>query len=298
MSIGAEVTPQSGYVLGSEDQLVIRILEAQEIADKPVPVDQSGFIELPLAGKVRAAGLTTGQLQDELTRRLTTYIRSPHVIVSVQEYRSQPVSVIGAVGAPGLHQLRGQKTLVEVLSLAGGPRQDAGHSIKITRRLAFGRLPLPGARDDASGAFSVAEVSLRSILDAARPEDNIQVRPYDVISVPRADLVYVVGEVEKSGGFVLNERESITVFQSLSLAGGLRRTAAPQSARILRAGGGTAARREIPVDLKKILAGRASDISLQPDDILFIPASGPKRAGARALEAAIQVGTGVVIWRR
>lgn len=289
---------RSTYVLGAGDQISIRILQAQEIAEKPFRIEPGGFIELPLIGRVRASGLTIQQLQLELGERLMTYIRDPQVTVSIDEYRSQPVSILGAVTTPGVHQLQGRKTLTEVLSMAGGLRQDSGSSVKITRRLEWGRIPLPTAVDHPAGGFSVAEVNLKALMEAKNPEENVLVKPNDVISVPRAQMVYLIGEVEKSGGFVLNERETVSVLQSLSLAGGLRRTAAPQSAKILRLTTGAAKRTEIPVDLRRILGGKASDVDLQPDDILFVPGNNAKRAGLRAVEVAIQLGTGILIWRR
>lgn len=286
------------YVLGPDDQISVRALDAEEISDKPVRIDMSGYLRLPLVGRVRAAGLTVEQLEAELTQRLKAYVRQPDVSVSVSEFRSQPVSVIGSVKTPGVHQLQGRKTLVEILSLAGGLSDDAGHVVKITRQLEMGRIPLANAADDPTGKFSVAEVSLKSILNARSPQDNIIILPHDVVSVPRAQMVYVTGQVQRSGGFVLNERETISVLQAITLAGGLDRSASPQNARILRAGGDAVGRAEMQVDLKKILAGQAQDVPLQPEDILFVPSSVPKKAALRALETAIQVGTGVVIWRR
>ncbi len=289
---------RSSYVLGPEDQITIRALDADEISDKPLRIDMNGYIRLPMVGRLRASGLTLEQLEAEIVNRLKTYIQQPEVAVSITEFRSQPVSVIGSVNSPGVHQLQGRKTLVEILSLAGGLRNDAGHSVKIVRRLEWGRIPLRSAADDSTGQFSVAQVSLKALMEAKNPDENIVIRPHDVISVPRADMVYVTGQVQRSGGFVLNERETITVLQALSLAGGLDRAASPQNSRILRPSSGAANRAEIAVDLKKILAGKANDVSLQPDDILFIPASTPKRAAIRAAEAAVQIGTGVAIWRR
>ena len=289
--------PDTSYPLGPEDQITVRILEAQEIADKPVRIDPLGYIELPLAGRVRAAGLTTEQLQQDLSNRLKAYIKDPHVVVSIDEFHSQPVSVIGAVMTPGLQQIKGRKTLTEMLSLAGGLKPEAGNTVKITRRIEFGRIPLESAQDDATGQFSVAEVKLNGILNAKNPGQNILIRQYDVISVPKGEMVYVVGEVEKSGGFVLSERESISVLQSLSLAGGLRPNASPRNAKILRSNPDGGDRKEFAVDLKSLLEGRGEDQSLRPDDILFVPSSKAKPAALRALEAAITMGTGIVIWR-
>ena len=217
------------YVLGPDDEITIWVLEADELSTDPIRIGTGGYINLPMVGRFRAAGLTVEQLEAELTHRLRTYVHEPNVAVSVTEFRSQPVSVIGAVKNPGVHQLEGYKTLVEVLSLAGGLREDSGHSVKITRRLKWGRIPLPTAKDNSTGQFSVAEVSLEDVMEARNPEENVFIKPHDVISVPRAEMVYVIGAVERSGGFVLNERESISVLQVLALAGGLARFATPNS---------------------------------------------------------------------
>jgi polysaccharide export outer membrane protein len=206
--------------------------------------------------------------------------------------------VIGAVNNAGVHQLQGRKTLVEMLSLAGGLRQDAGYRVKITRELDWGEIPIENARVDSSGKFSVAEVSLKDILEANTPGGNIRIMPHDVISVPRAQLVYVIGEVHKSGGFVLGERETVSVLQALSMAEGLARTAAPGSAKILRSPSGDSQRIEIAVDLRRILSGKDNDVPLRSDDILFVPTSKSKNAVMRSLEAAIQLGTGFAIYRR
>jgi polysaccharide export outer membrane protein len=109
--------------------------------------------------------------------------------------------------------------------------------------------------------------------------------------------VYVIGQVEHAGGFVLRERQSVSVLEALSLAGGLGPAASPKNARILRPSPDGATRTEIAVDLKKILTGRAKDVPLEAQDILLVPLNAPKRAMIRAAEAAVQVGTGVAIYR-
>ena len=294
----ADAVPAAAYVLGAGDVITIRALDADEISDKPIRLGTNGFITLPLVGRVRASGLTTEQLEAALAIRLKPLIRNPEVSVSVVEQRSQPVSIIGSVNAPGVQQLQGRKTLVEMLSLAGGVRQDAGHAIKITRRLQWGPIPIPGAAPDVTGRFSVAEINLKEILEARNPAGNIQIMPDDVISVPRAEMVYVIGEVKKSGGFTIGERESLSTLQALALAEGLNVTAAPQNARVLRLNPGAPKRTEISVDLRKILAGKENDLRLEPDDILFIPSSKSKNVAIRSLEAAVQIGTGIAIYHR
>jgi polysaccharide export outer membrane protein len=288
---------RSTYLLGPDDQLEISGPELSELANKRVRVDGDGDIEVPLVGRVHVSGLTAQQTEQELNRLLSTYIRRPQVAVTVEEVRSQPVSILGAVNTPGVHQVQGHKTLLEMLAVAGGIRPDAGYSIRITRELEWGCIPLPNAELDPSGRFSVAEVNLKEIMEAKNPEEDIQIFPHDIISVPKAEMVYVIGEVKRSGGFVLGEHQSISVLQALSLAEGLNGTADTRHARILRQKSNADQREETAVDVKDILRGKKSDVALQGDDILFIPGSTGKKATLRGIEAAIQAGTGFVIWR-
>ncbi|MDQ6734029.1 MAG: polysaccharide export protein, partial [Nitrospirota bacterium] len=281
---------RSTYVLGVHDQITVRMTELEE-TEKNIRIAQDGYINLPTIGRIHAAGLTVEQLEAELVEKLKQFVRKPQVSVEVKEFRSQPVSVIGAVNKPGVRQLEGEKTVVEMLSQAEGLNKDAGHTVKITRRMEWGRLPLTGTKDDPTGQFSVAELDLTSLLAGHNPEQNITVKPHDVISVPRAEMIYVVGEVKKAGGFLLTERQSLSVLQAISLAEGVSSTAAPQRAKILRASAGSPTRTEIAVDVKKILGGRSNDVALQADDNLFIPNHLAKKAAARALEAALQAAT-------
>jgi len=286
------------YLLGPGDQIVVRVLNAEEINDKPLLIDMSGFIRLPVVGRLHVGGLTVSQVETELTSRLKSYLLQPDVSVSIAEFHSQPVSVIGSVKNPGIQQVQGRKTLVEMLSLAGGLDPNAGPNVRITRRLEHGRIPLANAADDPTGQFSIAEVSLKSVLEAKRPELNVQVKPFDVISVPRAETVYVMGNVQKAGGFVLTDADSISVLQAVSMAGGLDRAAKPQNSMILRRTSEGLSRAEIPVDLQKIVSGKTPDVRMQPEDILYVPDNVPKKAFLRGLEAAVQTGTGIAIFRR
>jgi polysaccharide export outer membrane protein len=288
---------RSTYLLGPDDQLEISGPELTDPSNKPLRIDGEGNIQVPLAGSVHVAGLTAPQAEKELDKALSKYIKNPQVAVNVVEVRSQPVSVLGAVNSPGVHQVQGHKTILEMLASAGGIRQDAGYSIRITRQVEWGCIPLPGAQLDASGKYSVAEVNLRKIMDAKTPEENIQIFPHDVISVPKAEMVYVIGEVHRSGGFVLGEHQSISVLQALSLAEGLNTGADPRHAKILRLKQEADQREELKVDVKDALNGKKPDFPLRGEDILFIPGSTGKKAALRGLEAAIQTGTGLAVWR-
>ena len=288
---------RSTYLLGPDDQLEISGPELAEFGNKPVRIDSDGDVQAPLVGRIHIAGLTLQQVEVELNKSLRKYIREPQVVVSVAEVRSQPVSILGAVNTPGVHQIQGHKTLLEMLASAGGLRQDAGYSVRITRQLDWGCIPLPGAALDSTGKFSVAELNLKKIMEAKDPAENIQILPHDVISVPKAEMVFVIGEVRRSGGFVLGEHKSISVLEALSMAEGLNTTADTRHAKILRLNRGADQREELPVDVKSLLAGKKQDVSLQAEDILFIPGSTGKKAALRALEAVVQTGTGMAIWR-
>lgn len=289
---------RSTYLLGPDDQLEISGPELNDPSgEKRARIDSDGDVQAPLVGRIHVAGLTAQQAEEALDKALSKYIREPQVALNIVEVRSQPVSILGAVNTPGVHQVQGHKTLMEMLASAGGIRQDAGYSVRITRQLEWGCIPLPGAKLDPSGQFSVAEVNLKEIMEAKDPAENIQIFPHDVISVPRAEMVYVVGDVKRSGGFVLGERQSISVLQALSLAEGLDGTADAKHSKILRLNPDKDQREELPVDVKAMLKGKKQDVALQGNDILFIPGSTGKKAALRAVEAAVQTGTGLAIWR-
>jgi len=297
-STRSEPEKPAPYALGPDDQLKIWALGVEEIADKPVRVDPSGDIDLPLAGKVHAGGLTVDQLKAKLIEAFAKGVLRPEVSVEIVEFGSQPVSIMGAVNQPGVHQLRGRKSLVEVLSLANGFRPDAGGRVHISRQIQFGEIPLRTAKLDSTGQFQVADVSVKDLLSGTRPAENILIRPHDVITVPSTEFVYVIGEVHKPGEVPIKDRGTISVLQALSSAEGFGPIPAPQNAKIVRIAEGTDERIEIPIDLKKLLAGQGEDIAMRPYDILVVPINGPKKAAMRATEAAIQMATGVVIWRR
>jgi polysaccharide export outer membrane protein len=268
----------SSYVLGADDQIVIRVLEGLDLGDKPILIGTNGSITLPLIGRVPAGGLTVEQLEGELVTRLKTYIKDPQVSVTVTDFRSEPVSVFGAVTNPGVVQLRGHKTLYEVLALAGGPRESAGATISIVRLAENGTIPLAGARLDATGRYYSAELDLKEILDEKSSVGNIDIKPHDAISVSQGAnrMVYVVGDVQHSGAFSLGDKRSISLLSALSMAGGLGRTAKPETALIFRPSPDGRKHQEIAVNVREVLKGKGEDLALRPDDILVIPTSSSK----------------------
>jgi polysaccharide export outer membrane protein len=278
-------TPAPDYVLGAGDQLSLAVENlTDEFANRTFRIDLGGDINLPLAGRIHAASLTIGAFESQIQQRLARYVKDPQVVVTITEFNSQPVSVLGAVNNGGIKQIVGHKTLFEVLSLAGGLRSDAGSSIKITRNIDHGPIPLPDAKTDPTGQFSVASVDVKAILNATDPAQNIVIIPGDIISVSKGDVIYAVGSVTRPGGFPLNQDVSLSALQVLSLAGGLTQTAALEKAQILRSMPGTSEHTGIAVNLKRIMAGKSPDIPLQPNDVLFVPNSAARTFTYKAID--------------
>jgi polysaccharide export outer membrane protein len=312
------------YLIGSEDVLDINVFEAPEM-NRDVRVSASGEISLPLLGAVAAGGFTPRELETSLEELLhQKYMKDPHVSVFVRDMQSHPVSVMGAVRKPGIFQIRGNKTLLEILSLAEGLADDAGEGVIILRRAGqkngpeifsanasglaesspvmrvqdFGE---PGVMDtgpDKAGAVSqeVVRVNLKDLLDSTDPRHNPAVYPGDIVKVSRAGIVYVVGAVQRPGGFAMKTNEKISVLQAIALSEGLTRTAAKGGARIIRTNEQNGARTETPMDLGKILSGKSPDPMLGARDIVFVPDSATKATFTRGLEVATQTLTGLLIF--
>jgi polysaccharide export outer membrane protein len=288
----------SGYVLGPDDQIVIRAIDAPDISDKPVLIGTNGNITLPMIGRVKAGGLTVEQLEAELATRLKEFIQEPQVSVTVTEFGSQPVSVFGAVNKPGVVQLRGRQTLYQVLSMAGGPREDAGSILTVTRPRQSGEIPLPGAKVDPTGHFSSAELNVQEILDGKNPSANIEIKPNDIISVSEgsSNMIYVVGDVQHAGSFTLGGQRNVSLLRALSLAGGLGRTAKADKARVFREVPGEPKTREIAVNISQILSGKAEDVELGPNDVLVVPTSSRKIFTNSFVPGALQAAVGAAIY--
>jgi polysaccharide export outer membrane protein len=228
----------------------------------------------------------------------------------VKEQHSAPITVIGAVKTPLTIQAGHQINLLQMLSQAGGIAEDAGSKVLITRKP---RLSQPDGKSDdllaadSAGpspanppalAESAITIDINDLLDSGDPKYNIALLGGDVVTVPRAGVVYAVGAVQHPGGFVMqSDRQQLTVLKILSLAGGLTNTAKPGSAVILRQPPGIQQRQQLPVDVKKILALKSEDISLRQNDILYVPDSAGKHALRRSAEVAIAIATGVAILR-
>ena len=289
---------QGDYVIGSGDLLGVEVFDVPELS-RDVRVNETGFISMPLIPvKVRVAGLTTFQLQDKLAELLQTngLVTTPQVSVSLKEQHSQPITIIGAVKNATVIQAVRQTTLLQVLSQAGGVSDDAGSTVIITRPPA-----MPTGAEDSDTAKVPNEpqtftISLSDLLESGNSTFNIPVLGGDVVSVPRAGIIYVVGAVNHPGGFVVqNDRDRMTTLKILSLAGGTTNTAKTKEAVILRKNSQTGKRDEVPVNLKKVLDLKTEDVMLQQSDILFIPDSSGKKALHRAGDVALSLTTGIAI---
>jgi polysaccharide export outer membrane protein len=294
-SASASGVNATNYILGPEDQITVRVFAADDIPDRPAQIANDGTVTLPMVGQVHAAGLTVDQLQAALVTAYKKFFKDPQVTVQVNDFRSQPVAVAGNVNTPGVVQLRGNRNLMEVIGQAGGLRADAGDSVLITRDLSEGAIPVSGAFTDPTGKYSVAHIDIRSIMSGKDPDGNILIKPHDVITVPRARMVYVLGNVNRPGGYVMTENETVSLTQAVALAGGWSQNAKLSGTRILRASGG-AEREQIRADIKKIMENKSPDLQMRADDILYVPNSFGRDLGTRGLEAAIGTGAALAVF--
>jgi polysaccharide export outer membrane protein len=295
------------YILSSGDLLGIEVFDVPELT-RDVRVSESGLISLPLLPIMRAGGLTVFQLQDKLAELLIAngLVSNPQVAVSVKEQHGQPITVIGAVRTPMVIQAVRPMTLLEVLSRVGGIADDAGGRVLITRPVHESVLKSPAAGESAEIAAAVPEevtepltlrIGLRELLDSGDPKYNIALRGGDVVSVPRAGVVYAVGAVNNPGGFVMaNDRQQLTVLKVLALSGGLTPTAKKKDAVIIRQAADSE-QRQVPVDLERILAFKAEDLELQQSDILFVPNSSGRQVMGRVAQTALGLASGVALVR-
>lgn len=283
------------YILGPEDVLEVEVFNVPELKET-VRVAADGQVALPLIGRVQAMGLTTDQLRQELADKWgENYLQDPQVSVFVKEFKARPVSVIGAVEKPDLYYVKGQRSLIEVLSMAGGigKHSGSGRTVVITRKSGFKDLQVVEGMH-VRGPDQI-EIDLNRLLYTRDPGLNIEIRPLDTVSVSNADVVYVNGAVKLPGGFVLDDRPTVTVVQAISMAGGFTTTAKRGGAKIFRTQK-DGSKIEVPVDMGKVLKGKADDITLAANDILYVPDSRTKVAGSRAVDVSVSTLSAWLIW--
>ncbi|MGH9436808.1 MAG: polysaccharide biosynthesis/export family protein [Terriglobia bacterium] len=294
------------YKLGPEDVLTITVFNLPEMTET-VRVENDGSITVKLLGRVNAAGLTTSQLRDELQNEWgKTYLEDPHVTVFIRQFHSNPISVVGAVAKPGLYQLPGPRTLIQVLAIAGGVNlpgtavgnmqggAPAGRWAYITRKSGFvGLKPVDGITVLAPDQV---KVDLGRLLYSHDSALNIDIKPFDTITISKAGIVYVVGNVMKSGGFTLEDRDSLTALEALALAQGFRPGSNTKHDEIIHTlPDGT--RQITPINLGKIMKGKMKDPVLTANDILVVPSSVTKAFASSGMGTALSTVSGLVIWR-
>lgn len=288
----------SDYLIGPEDVLKIRVFDVKDL-DETVRVANDGTIVIPLLGRVEASGLTSDELRNRLEKELgKNLLQNPQVTVFVEQFHARPVSIVGAVEKPGIYQITGPRSLIEMLSLAGGLATrntgSAGKTIYVTRPGGFGNLKLvTGMHKVASDKIAI---DIKDLLYTQAKGLNIPIKPHDIIAVSKADVVYVAGGgVRKPGGFVLQDRDSITVIQALAMAEGLAPNAARHNARIIHTEA-NGSHIDIPIDLEKVIRNKAPDPDLAANDILYVPSSRGKAALEKTTQAIVQTVSGYLIF--
>lgn len=262
---------RENYTLGPNDQVMIRAFEAEELNDRSFRVDSGGYLNLPMVGRVKVTGMTVQQLEQELSQLLKQFIKEPQISVTVLQFRTSPVFLSGSFKNPGIYPLQGQRSLIEMLTVAGGLLPNASRRIRVTRRAAYGKIPLPNAIEDSSRGVSIVDIQMNSLQEGSNAAEDLTVQPYDVISSERAELIYVSGAINRVGAIELAERDSLSVTQVIAMSGGIRQDGDQHKVMVLRPILDTARRAEIEVDLREIYAGKANDLPLMPNDYVVVP---------------------------
>ncbi|HTZ82329.1 MAG TPA: polysaccharide biosynthesis/export family protein [Candidatus Acidoferrales bacterium] len=263
--------------LGPGDLLEVTVYNVPELGTK-ARVGNSGDVYLPLVDYVHVEGLTQEEAQTLIEKRLEDggFVRNPHVTIFVDDAASQGVTVLGEVAKPGIYPDTADHKLYQIISQAGGFTASASRKIAILRK----DQPEP------------IHIELpRNLAD--NTSGNVDVLPGDTITVPRAPIIYVVGDVGHPSGFLV-DNGTLTVLQALALAGGTNRTAKLGASRIIRKGPNGMV--EEKVEIKKMLEAKSPDVQLHADDILFIPVSGGKVFAGKTFDAAISAATMVTVY--
>lgn len=262
-------------LIGPGDQLHVQIADTPEMDQHPRVTD-AGEVPIEGAGNVNVSGLTPAAaakvIQDQLIA--SRYMRHPAVMVTIEQYATQTVSVLGEVRAPGAYPITTQRSILDVLALAGGLNASADRNILIQRR---------------SNPEDCVHYNFSNNVDAAVSQ-RIMVRPGDTIVVPKAGIVYVLGDVNRPGGYLMTNNESkMTLLEALALAGGVSKTAKQNHARLIRKEGG-ASYLDRQLSISDLQEGKSPDIAMQPGDVLYIPFSFGRNLavfGAGSIAAAV-----------
>ena len=261
--------------LGANDLVAVSVYDAPEMT-RTLRVDAEGSISLPLLKRIiPAEGLLPHDLESSIAGALRDeqILVEPIVKVTVVEYYSRPISIVGAVRKPVTFQAVGKVTLLEAIARAEGLSPEAGLEILVSRPLE-----------------AVLRIPVKSLIDEADPEVNLTLVGGEEIRVPEAGKIYVVGNVKKPGAFPVRDSADTSVLKALALADGLAPYASRQ-AYIYRREPSGAAKKEIEIELEKIMKRKSPDVQLEANDILYIPDNSRKRATMTALEKFILTGS-------
>ena len=279
----SQSSSQSGdrYRIGPGDLLDIRIYNRPQLSRDAVRVEGNGMIRMPLIeGDIQAACKTEGELSKEISVRYARFYRNLPVDVFIKEYHAREVALIGAVNEQGRYQMQRRVRLLELLTYAKGPSDKAGQTINIIRSSQSEMCESgPGSRDQEGFISLRLNETLRGAEQA-----NPYVQAGDIITIPEADQVYVVGNVYSPKALPL--REPITVSRAIAMAGGPLRDSKTDRVHIVRQAAGSGAQSELYVNLKLIARKEADDVLLRPNDIVEVPES-TGRSVIRSLLGAV-----------
>jgi polysaccharide export outer membrane protein len=263
------------YQIGPEDLIEISVFEEEKL-NKTVRVSSQGNISLPLLGILNVKGLTANELEKEIRDLLgEKYLQDPHVSVFIKEYRNQRVSVIGAVEKPGVFEVTSQKTLLDMLAMAGGLKEDAGELLFLIRAPKLEEEAGKGNRDLDEQTPRTFVIDLEELLVKGDMSLNLPLIHGDVINIPVSGKVFVGGEVKSPGGFLLKGKK-MTVSQAIAMAGGLSPEANGGETKIFRYSGRGKEKEILFANVYAIQKGQEEDFNLKENDIVIVPKSGVK----------------------
>jgi polysaccharide export outer membrane protein len=276
----APLYPQDDrYRIGPGDVLDIRIYNRPQLSRDAVRVEGNGMIRMPLIeNEIQAACLTEGELAKEISTRYAKYYKNLQVDIFIKEYHSKQVAIIGAVNEQSRFELQRRVRLLELLTYAKGPSAKAGQTINIVHSTAVSPCK---QTDDTDTAAAFSSYKLSDVL-LGDPKSNPYLEAGDIVTLPEADQVYVVGNVFMPLTIAL--KEPITLTRAIAMAGGLKQDTRKDKIRILRQEPGTTIRKEITVDLSAIEKKSSEDLALAPNDIIDVPTS----AGKSFLRSLVQ----------
>ncbi|MGB4704251.1 MAG: polysaccharide biosynthesis/export family protein, partial [Candidatus Saccharicenans sp.] len=248
------------YVIGPRDLLEIKVFELPEF-DHTVRVSEDGSITLPLLGNVQVRGLTKEKLEQRLAELLEKYVKNAQVSVFIKEYQSSRVAIIGAVEKPGMYELVGRQTLLQMISQAGGFKENAANEIYILR-------------EGEGGVTASISIDLEDLLLNGNQRLNIPLQPNDVINVPvdRLITIYVLGEVRNPGAIQVKMSKKITLLQAIAQAGGLSENASKRGV-IVKRKEKSGKEVNFKINLNDIIKGKRKDLPLQEGDVVLVPQS-------------------------